>query len=531
MLANIFSYIESLQIHVRDWIVVVLGIALIRTFIENFSVRTDSSVFTFQFHTLAHYLLFYVAILLAMTLVIHLVSRKPIGVIKNVTLFAFPIVLTPPLIDLFLTGGEGGLTMAYLNTSPEGLLLNFATFFGSHALPGITPGIRVEILLLLALSFAYLYTGSKAIVRSLTGTFLCYITLFVFVSLPSMLSIYGNFFSRYFYENIRDSLMVEHITAALPGQTSFTVFSTVRMDWMMILIFYALTVFLVALFAWRHNKNTLYAFLKNMRPERVLHYFLLIAIGIGIGVHHTTMFEVTWLNALTLFSLFAAFFFAWMFSVGTNDMIDLVSDKITNTSRPLVTGTLTKEHMQHGNYIFFALALAGAYAAGVAFPFIVLTFIALYHVYSTPPLQLKRFAGVNAFIIALCALTTVYAGFVLGSGSVHPADFPTDILILILIGYTLIANVKDIKDTEGDKAVGVYTIPVIFGEKKGKRIIAYLVFGALSLVPLLTGIDALWSLAIPFGVLSFLLIHREPFRESLLFALYFLYLGGVLLIV
>lgn len=45
-------------------------------------------------------------------------------------------------------------------------------------------------------------------------------------------------------------------------------------------------------------------------------------------------------------------------------------------------------------------------------------------------------------------------------------DFPFEIAFAMLVFYTLTTPFKDIKDYEGDKIDGIFTIPVLFGLEK-----------------------------------------------------------------
>jgi len=120
--------------------------------------------------------------------------------------------------------------------------------------------------------------------------------------------------------------------------------------------------------------------------------------------------------------------------------------------------------------IFLGLALF--YAGVVNFPtfFIISLFIGNYFLYSAPPLRIKRIPFFSKLLISLNSLILIILGFFIITGSI--INFPWEITIVFLIGATAVANFIDIKDYEGDKKVGVKTLPVILGIRKAKFLIS-----------------------------------------------------------
>ena len=109
------------------------------------------------------------------------------------------------------------------------------------------------------------------------------------------------------------------------------------------------------------------------------------------------------------------------------------------------------------------------------------------------------------------------------SGSTDVA-FPMKMAYGILICFTLAFNTKDLKDYEGDKANEIWSLPVIFGMKRGRVIIAVLDFLAYIAVPFILSINDLLLPAIGFGAATFLVVLRKESKEWQIFLLYFLFL-------
>ena len=100
---------------------------------------------------------------------------------------------------------------------------------------------------------------------------------------------------------------------------------------------------------------------------------------------------------------------------------------------------------------------------------------------------------------------------------------PVSYIALILAGLTLGENVKDIKDIEGDRRAGGYTIPVIFGEKNGKRIVGGMAVAAFLLVPLVLKLEAMLIPSILAGAGVYLLVNRRRYSELPIFLVASLY--------
>ncbi len=220
-----------------------------------------------------------------------------------------------------------------------------------------------------------------------------------------------------------------------------------------------------------------------------------------------------------------------MYAMGVNDIADIDIDKISNSGRPLVRGELSVDDVKNANLIFLIWALVGGFLAGYYAMFMVVVALALSHIYSAPPLRIRRFPLLSTFLMSLAFLAVVLAGFYTLSGDKSIGAFPVRYLILIVVGTTLGNNVKDMKDIEGDRAAGIKTIPVLFGEKNGKRVIGTLLALAFLLVPLILGLSGLVVPSFIAALLAYCFVNRKNYREWPVFVLYFLYIAVVILFV
>jgi 4-hydroxybenzoate polyprenyltransferase len=224
--------------------------------------------------------------------------------------------------------------------------------------------------------------------------------------------------------------------------------------------------------------------------------------------------------------LFLAILFAWLFAVWENDEIDVEIDKISNQNRPLVEKeeSLSKEEWKNLKYVFLVCSLCFAFLNGLYSFVFILLFIFIYHIYSTPPLHLKRFLGISSLLIAINALLAVWMGFFMVAGTENLRSFPAKYILGILLIFLLVENVKNIKDIEGDRKEGIRTIPVILGEKKGKLVMGFCLLLGTVLVPFIFYLN-LYTLCagIFFGLILFLLTNKKNFNEKLIFLVYFIY--------
>jgi 4-hydroxybenzoate polyprenyltransferase/tetratricopeptide (TPR) repeat protein len=181
-----------------------------------------------------------------------------------------------------------------------------------------------------------------------------------------------------------------------------------------------------------------------------------------------------------------ATFCAFQASVAINDLFDEEGDRISEKERPLVSGTLERRDLV-GQAAVFSLA-ALLFALNVkyqTFLFVVLALIVSF-AYSAPPLRLKRFPLVSSLTLGLVSLTACLVGFSVYAEERALSLFPSPLAWVIVLSFGLGFAAKDLKDIDGDRATGVWTLPVLLGPSAGRVAAAVLVFlGYLSAALLL----------------------------------------------
>ncbi len=485
---RIITKLETNEVPFFYFILTFFFVITLRNFLEMFS---DKCPILFEFFF--HYYIGWTTLALALIILFRLVIKEDIKKISQIVLSCFSIIILAPILDLILSLGKG-YNIAYMLPELHGSLLSrFATFFGSlneTAQMGATPGIRIEIALILLACFIYFFIKKRDVLKSLIATFLTYSVIFFWFAMPY---------------SVKGFLNIFNIEYKGPD--------TVLTNFLLLLIF----IFSVWIF-YLYNKKYFVSVLKDIRIFRLLHFELMFILGIALAkVYSSGSIE---LNSSTLFQIpfiIIAILFAWLFSVFTNNLTDHNIDKISNKDRPTVSNAIPFKDYKQLSWIFLVLAVL--YSLNVNFKtlFLIVLFIGNYFLYSMPPLRLKRVPFFSKIFVSLNSLILVIIGYFFIAGNLN---IPGNIIAFFLIGFTAALNFIDIKDYYGDKQESIKTLPVILGLKRSKILIG-LFF--LILYPcvyfLLKEVYLLIPLTI-FGIIQFLFITKRNYSEKPIFIVY-----------
>ncbi|HNX82083.1 MAG TPA: UbiA family prenyltransferase [Candidatus Omnitrophota bacterium] len=479
---RVIKPVENGEVAFGNYIGTFVAVIIARIFLEVFS---DSSVISFD--RFAHYSLFYVCLALSFILVFHYATKEPVVKIARTTLtFSFLIILAP-LFDLLLSKGQG-FDMTYFLPGVHGDLgARFLTYAGSFNGSGVTPGMRIEIGIILICSFLYLLVKTRTAVRSLIGIFFIYSLLFLYGLAPFGVKALLGFFNFPFVYS--DSLMRD-----------FYLF--------LLLIF-------VPWFLYVCKRAYFVALIKDMRFARILHYLAMWLFGfayagsIGMAGYHPGLFY--W------FFIPAAIIYAGCFSLITNNLSDVPIDAITNTGRPLVTGAIPPGHYTKVGWFCLGGGILYAGAVGFTALLLVLVLAGSYYLYSMPPVRFKRVTFFSKICIAICSLATFLLGY---NGTNKSVEISFNVAVYFLIWVTAAGNFIDLKDYEGDKQAGIRTLPVVFGLRRAQLFIACFFFCACICIPWLVPDLLIVWLSRGLAVLVFFLIWRKSYNERPIFAAY-----------
>ena len=183
------DHVENQQAPFTRYYFLFAAILAVRLALEFFSSRR-----LFTIDDILHIGLWFIFIVLAFRVQLHLFSGEKIIKVAKLVIVFFSIALTAPIIDLILTGGVGA-KMNYLSLhSWKDIAWSYITVGGSSLSRGATPGIRIEIALLVIASFNYVRTKKNSILQGVIAAVSIYTVLFLSGAVPLLLGYIVNIF-------------------------------------------------------------------------------------------------------------------------------------------------------------------------------------------------------------------------------------------------------------------------------------------------------------------------------------------------
>jgi 4-hydroxybenzoate polyprenyltransferase len=531
---KIIEKIENYPLSIPKFILGFSAIIVVRMLGENLLMNlADKSPAYFIGSTLAAYLFFlfsYLSVLFFLAIYL----KKPVQKIANVLLWGFWLAIFPPILDKILCGTQKCWSF-YAFDSLGGLFKRLFTFFGSDPTLGITYGVRIEVALAVIFVTVYIYFKTKNIWKSALGAILLYIILFILGSFPSWLTFL-------FLAPTKSPLLVQGFDVAGVFFSPARFFSVSDSDIMnvlnikMNLIYAFLTAFLLVFAFWKFWREKFWLIAKNVRWIQISMHIGIILVGAGLGVFYFPanipdllgQFQVDNLfSFLALANLVLAAVFAWLASVFWNDREDIAIDRLTNAQRPLASGKMENAEYGHLFEVAFLTSLILALTVGIKFFLLILAYQFIAWAYSSFPFRLKRFPIVATFLSAWALLILCFSGFILISDNQNLSGFPVKFSWLLVFALTLSLPIKDLKDIEGDKKDGVWTIPVLLGETWARFAVGFGIFASYGLSVVLLNAKILFLPAMILGALSFWIMQNKkisPRRVHIfVFGLLFVY--------
>jgi len=378
---------------------------------------------------------FYIVFLIASVLIAKIVTN-PLLSVMNFGVRFFPIILIPPVIDGIILGRREG----YYYATVENF---FGNLFSLSFLKGdATFGISIEILIGLIGVAVYTYFKTKHFAKAII-TFLLLDFFLVLISTPDLF--FGKFRGDYTYDHF------------LP------------------LYYFLPFLFFILGSLFIYQKNKFLAILKNARMVRSLSFACAVLLGGMSRSFHTQ--ELDWLN---LMLGVCVTFFVWQVSVIVNDIYDLPIDRVSNQSRPLVQGILTVDEYQFLAKILSFFALSCAVVINVQVFIITIVALIFAHIYSQPPIRLRKDLFGNVLIGLSLFLSYLIGIYAASKMNTLTADLGILALIIFIFG-TVISMAKDIKDIEADKKQNIKNIFTMYGKEKGKWVTLVFIFIILNI--------------------------------------------------
>ncbi|HVQ18233.1 MAG TPA: UbiA family prenyltransferase [Actinomycetes bacterium] len=164
----------------------------------------------------------------------------------------------------------------------------------------------------------------------------------------------------------------------------------------------------------------------------------------------------------------------WLLATWTvylvNGVADIVEDRENNSRRPIARGRLPRRAAATVCYVLAALAFTCCALVGARMAILVTLFLAVGLAYSTGPRPLKRsMVGFTASVTTLGLLTYLAGASAMGGQWCGPL-FVHGVAMSLWMG--LVGSTKDLSDTRGDRLAGRRTLPVVFGERRARLLMA-----------------------------------------------------------
>jgi 4-hydroxybenzoate polyprenyltransferase len=512
---TIISGLEKREITAAGFVVVFLAVIVVRLFVEQFIARAVLLNFSEVIMEYVHNIYFFSILIVALWLWLGFLLKTKPQKLAVIFTWAALLVILPPILDIAKTGGEVYWSF-YLLSSLADLKIQFMTVFG-HLPSGIMYfGTRIAFILAIIMMSGLVYIKTKDWLRTALSAIGTYVILFALGAFPSLFG----YFYYWIFEHKEISSVKSFQIAQLFGSpkpiwglnaASLAHSFAYKLE----IVFFPVLFLLLAGLFYRISPKKFWAVIQNFRYPQLIYHSGLFIIGMGLGyLSYPDSFNLNVFSLFTFFVLLLSIFLAWKASVVINDIEDVEIDKITNSTRPLPQNIFNERDYFHFGLICFFLSLLGGLTVSPVFFVLLLIYQILAFFYSAKPYRLKKFPLIATMTSSLASIFILFMGFALMSSGQTFQHMSWRITLLLFITYTLSLPIKDFKDIAGDRHEKIWTIPVIFGEKKGRLIVATGVFISFILSVFFLAELKLFFWALLFGSISFMIINSSKINSK-----------------
>ncbi len=485
---------EAAEVPVSNAALTFIFAVAARNYLEAVSDRSTVGLVRF-----IHYGLFYMSVAAALLLVLRIAARIPVQRAAKVVLPGFILLVVAPLWDLAMTGGAGADMSYLLPGIHTDLFVRYLTFGGAHGGLGVSPGIKVEISIVLLFLAAYARLSGASWLRVGLTVWGAYTAVFLLGAAP--------FAMRAGYEFLGLGYRYSDLSAAR----------------FLFLVFVLLGLGVAVAQKWRGVLRLA----RDSRWLRIGHYVAMFALGYVLDLpERPFVWNESALETVVLVPI--SLVFAALFSIVTNNLADRNIDRLSNPRRLTVQAGFEPRAYLSLALPFLGLSLAAAAFVSFEALFAISVVIGNYYFYSVPPLRLKRLFVLSKLVIACNSVVLLGLGFRLRGGDLR--QIPVEVVAALLLGLTLASNFIDLKDEAGDAAEGIPTLPVLFGQRAAQWLCAAFFIGTYLAVPAYLGGAALWIAAGLFAALQAVFVMRRDYRELPVLATHFAALAALVLL-
>lgn len=506
---------ENAPLSLASFAAAFAALIIARLLVENALAGFPPQSASFLFFELSHTLLFFLSVYVLFWPLLGWLACVPPRKAALILLFGFLIILTPPVIDRLAFGSEAFWSF-YAFDGLSGLIARYFTLFGDNPRIGITYGVRVEVVFVTLAVAAYTWIKTGRGLRALGAGLLSYTLLFVLGTFPSWVTLLHTGWERGFLAVGRADVAALFLTPeVILGRESGALRSVLNHK--MSLVYAPLLVAALGTLLYARNRSHFRSLFAGSRPPQLLYHGGLLLSGMSLAI---VLFDLSlphgFFDILAVIVGIVAAGLAWLGSTVVNDLTDTETDKLTNPTRALITKTVSRQEFAVYGLLSFAGSLFLGALVNFSFFFLLLAYQALAYLYSAHPFRLKRYPGIATLLAAGASLLILFGGYLILAPTHDLSRFPLSLALFLLFGYAAVLPVKDFKDIAGDRAEGVFTLPVILGEQKARLFLGALVFLVFAASPMILRFPALILPALLFGSGAFWTIQKARSEDSLL---------------
>jgi homogentisate phytyltransferase/homogentisate geranylgeranyltransferase len=507
-LAEIVQRLENAPGHGLLWILLFFAVTFLRGFLEG--IFEESQTLGFRLETLPslemmflHGPLFYLLTFSFGALILSVLAKSTVDRTLRVVIIFSPVILVAPLLDAVL--GPQGFRLYYFQDAAAALRAVVYTFCPVKVLEGVSPGMRVEVLLACLGGAIYLWVKRSRLLFFVMG----FVTIY-------LVALFGGFVPALYTWIVQGH--TEEARIFKEGGLILTdsrKYALVHLELATLLLFWGYL---------RFKRGRIRKLMTSIRPLRSLLYLFATGFGLLLGAiflrDYYPEYQADPFMIPAVAGSLLAIFFIFQSQLLVNDYFDRDIDRVSAKRTFFALGTVEAcEALTIGSVM---LTLSLAYAAAIGYAALLLCVAAhlVGIIYSAPPVRLKRFFLLNTGCIACCIMLAVYLGFSLFAGRHAMAAFPGGVALFVFGVFTFASAVKDLPDAEGDRLGGVRTFATLFGVRASRYALSVIVVAAYLAAPLLLGRPILLAASLPCGVLSAVALLKE--RERWVFVLLFL---------
>lgn len=514
-------------------IATLFSIIAIRMFLDKLAYQ-DTGGYLLPQERVIHASLYYFSVFFYLSILYYFFTKELFKNTFNLLTKIMLFVLSVPLFDILFKGIEGTRPPIYLIISKSDFISYFFKIINPLSEQGITLGQHIGAYAIFITLAFFIYKKTKSWLKSLLSIFLGYAILFFDAIIPSIINIFSNrdlLFDKeivpYFFM-LQNSWIANMVKIVPTDFSNFFLQTEVLNTWHEILLarfFWIYVVIEILIIFFLSNKRAWNILRHNLPKERII-YWTIISI-IGIIINQRMFGDILFSNPanfITLAVFFLLIVLNIVLAVFINDAEDIEIDKISNPSRPLVKKEFSPQEWNLVQTVLLIIIVLGLLTLNNATAFLLIFAQAAYYLYSARPLRLKRHFLLSSVLIGFATVFVAMAGFFLVSPDQSFFVFPVKAMLILGLSYALVSNLKDIKDFEGDSHEDIKTIPVVFGLKNGKRIIAILCALVIVAVPIILKLNTALLFSVFIAAFLFYLFTKEKYQEKYIFLVIFLYI-------